>query len=278
MLVALKDVSSVFGEVQLIDRASDGRRIYGVARSAGLRSASDVRDAPLPAGLTFVVHPALTQPEEHVLGSLSPAFPGGLRRLGRARGAINLRYVPPHKVHDIEIPPPRTWRWTPGRVRAGGGDRIRRAGANPGVGAGQYDHQRQREDAEVGLVVGTAGEPGAHAAREDRERARKLQAGEGARRSAGALPLGRGVNGPQARRRLARRTLRARGDRKSALPRPFAHATRYARSASSAWSVSALATATQWVIPRRSLSARRAANSAGATPVRRGRRAGRRNW
>lgn len=105
VLVALKDVSSVFGEVQLVDPASDGRRITALLGPRD-RDRKDGPDAPLPAGLMFVVHPALARAEEHALGPLAPALSAGFGASAPPGAQFNLRYVPPHKVHDYQDPPP----------------------------------------------------------------------------------------------------------------------------------------------------------------------------
>ena len=105
VLVALKDASSVFGEVQLVDPASDGRRMTALLGPRD-RERNDGPDAPLPTALTFVVHPALTRAEEHVLGVLRSAFPAGFGAAAPPGAQFNLRYVQPHKVHDYDDPPP----------------------------------------------------------------------------------------------------------------------------------------------------------------------------
>lgn len=105
VLVGLKDASSAFGQVQLVDPASDGRRITALLGPRD-RERRQGPNAPLPVGLTFVVHPDLTQADEHVLGPLAPAFPRGFGASAAPGGQFTLHYVPPHKVHDYQDPPP----------------------------------------------------------------------------------------------------------------------------------------------------------------------------
>ena len=105
MLVGLKDASSAFGEVQLVDPASDGRRMTALLGPRD-RERIDGPDASLPVGLTFVVHPNLTQADEHVLGPIAPAFPRGFAASAAPGGQFTLRYVRPHKVHDYRDPSP----------------------------------------------------------------------------------------------------------------------------------------------------------------------------
>jgi len=104
VLVALKDASSVFGDVQLVDPASDTHRITALLGPRD-RERTDPSDAPPPAGLTFVVHPDLARPVEYVLGALVPAFPAGFGASAQPGAQFSLRYVRPHRVHHYQDPP-----------------------------------------------------------------------------------------------------------------------------------------------------------------------------